>query len=75
MQNPETCKHECVNYGMVRDSDDSMHIYVTELCVDCLQSRAVIYRRLNLGDWMSTTEFRDHYKGQLIGSPKEAEDA
>jgi hypothetical protein len=56
---PEDCKHECVNYGMLRG--DSMHVQVTELCLHCNQSRAISYRRLNVGDWMSIDSFQNEY--------------
>ena len=56
---PDECQHECINYGMIRG--ESMHVQVTELCLHCNQSRAISYRRLNVGDWVSIAQFQNDY--------------
>ena len=70
------CEHhfECVNYGMVRNEKDPLHIYVTEVCTDCLQTRALTFRRLVMGEWMSVPEFQTMHKDNIIGAKKEEVD-
>ncbi len=72
----EPCEHhfECVNYGMVRQEEDPLHIYVTEVCTHCLQTRALTYRRLVMGEWMPVPEFQAMHKDHLIGGIKEEDD-
>lgn len=55
------CQHTRVNRGFAYFEEDRTRVTVTELCLDCLETRPLTFHMTKMGEWMTIEKFKEEH--------------